>query len=143
MTYGKIVDGVFQLAPKNVTVDNVTYKPATSEAYVAAGYKPVIYENYPSDGNTYEVSYTETEESIIQGWTLTHELTPEERRELAYETETCCEYQGANYTCDQMEDLYYKYFAESGKEELCATLKAIITAGKAHIREEYPDESEV
>lgn len=137
--YGKIEEGVLVYAPESITVGSVTYKPATEEALTVAGYKPVEYTPYPIDGNTYTESWTEEETKIVQTWILEHELTPTERREYAYETEKVCEYLGKTYTCDEMEDLYYKYFAEDGKEDICAAVKAIITGGKAYIREKYPE----
>lgn len=120
-------------------MDGTIYSPATPEELVEAGYKPVIDTPYPDDGNTYAHSWQDNPADITGVWTLVHELTPEERRELAYQTEPCCEYDGKTYTCDGLEDLFYKYFAETGKEDKCAEIKAVITAGKAHIREEYPD----
>lgn len=138
--YGKLVKGKLILAPDVITIDNITYKPATSEVYIRAGYKPVTYTPYPADGNIYEGSYEDLGEEIVQLWRLVRELTPSERRENAYQNEKCCVYGEELYTCDELEDLYYKYFAEAGKEDICAALKAAITAGKAHIREEFPDE---
>ena len=139
-TYGTLVEGNLVLAPKNITIGTVTYKPATDAAYIQAGYKPVAYSPYPADGNTYEAYYEEKTKQIAQKWRLVHELTPAERRERAYQSEKCCIFHDEEYTCDELETLYYKYFAEDGKEEYCAEIKAAITAGKAHIREEYPDE---
>lgn len=141
-TYGKLEEGNLVLAPKNITIENVTYKPATEAAYIQAGYKVVSYAPYPTDGNEYEATWKETKKQIAQFWTLVRELTPAERREQAYQSEECCVFQEKNYTCDALESLYYKYFAEDGKEELCAEIKAAITTGKAHIREEYPDANE-
>lgn len=138
--YGKIVAGKLVYAPSVITIDDVTYKPATDEIYVEAGYKPIVNFPYPTDGNIYEEYYEEEGDYIMQHWRLVCELTPAERRENAYQTERCCPYGDDLYTCDELEDLYYKYFAEDGKEDICAALKAAITAGKAHIREEYPDE---
>lgn len=140
--YAKLIDGVLELAPKNVTIGNVTYKPATEAVYIQLGYKKVSYTPYPSDGNTYEEYWEEKIKYIYQKWRLVHELTPAERRERAYQTEKCCTYNEVEYTCDELENLYYKYFAEDGKEDICSAIKSVITAGKAHIREEYPDETE-
>lgn len=139
MAYGKIEKGVLVYAPKNITVGGRTYIPGTEKAYIEAGYKPIEDVPYPTDGNVYEHSWKETKTKIKGVWTLTHELTPAERRELAYQTEKVCTYEEEEYTCDEMESLFYKYFAETGKEEKCADIKAVITAGKEHIREEYPD----
>lgn len=139
-TYGTLVGGELVLAPKNITIGTVTYKPATDAAYIQAGYKVVSYSPYPTDGNEYEAYYEEKTKQIAQKWRLVRELTPAERRERAYQSEKCCTYNEIEYTCDELESLYYKYFAETGKEEMCADIKAAITAGKAHIREEYPDE---
>ena len=138
-TYGKLVDGELVLAPKNITIGNVTYKPATEAAYIQAGYKEVAYAPYPTDGNEYQSTYKEMKKQIAQIWKLVRELTPSERREIAYQSEECCVFQEKNYTCDALESLYYKYFAEDGKDAICAEIKAVITAGKEHIREEYPD----
>ena len=138
-TYGKLVNDELELAPENITIGNVTYKPATDAALKLAGYKVVSYAPYPSDGNVYESYWEELTAQIAQHWRLVRELTPSEKRERAYQSEKCCEYGDGLYTCDELESLYYKYFAEDGKEDICAALKAAITAGKAHIREEYPD----
>ena len=140
--YGKLEDGKLILAPINITIGSVTYKPATEAAYILAGYKEVSYMSYPTDGNEYEEYWEELTRQIAQRWRLVRELTPSERRERAYQSEKCCEFNDQLYTCDELENLYYKYFAETGKETICEEVKSIITAGKNHIREEYPDENE-
>ena len=139
MRYAKLVDGQPVYAPYKIEKDGIWYIPYPEEMMIEDGYKVVIDTPYPTDGNIYTHSWTETDTAITGVWTLERELTPAERREFAYQTEKVCVYEGEEFTCDEMESLFYKYFAETGKEEKCAGIKTVITAGKAAIREEYPD----
>lgn len=141
--YGKIIDGVFEYAPTNLEVDLTVYKPAPDYILEEAGYKSVETVPYPDDGNIYASSWTEDENVIRQVWVLEHSLTPTERREKAYQEDKICEYEGAFYTCDEIESLAVKYLFEDTEsaKEIIETLRAILTTAKKHIRELYSEES--
>ena len=71
--YGKLIDGNLDVAPKKLPGEGtVVYNPP-AEMYLAAGYKPVTYTPEPGDppaGYAYEPGWEETEDEIVQTWTL-------------------------------------------------------------------------
>ena len=66
------------------------------------------------------------------------ELTSREKREQAYETRACVEYDGQTLTVDAANRLYLAYSAE-GKTERAQALSTLIAVAKADIRAEWPD----
>ena len=69
--YAKFIDRVLTSAPRKIKDgDAVTYNP-TAEMLLALGYKPVRYTAEPDavEGYYYEMTWTETEDEIVQGWT--------------------------------------------------------------------------
>lgn len=70
--YAKYIDGVLTSAPRKIKDGNtVTYNP-TAEMLTVLGYKPVTYTEEPEqvEGYYYEMTWTETEDEIVQGWTM-------------------------------------------------------------------------
>ena len=71
--YAKIEDGMFIIAPGKLPGDGVIVYNPPAEMYLASGYKPVTYTDPPEDppeGYTYENSWEEQENAIVQVWTL-------------------------------------------------------------------------
>lgn len=66
------------------------------------------------------------------------ELTNKEKRERAYETRACVEYDGQTLTVDAANKLYLAYSAE-GQMERAQALSTLIAVAKAGIRAEFPD----
>nr|DAK57446.1 MAG TPA: hypothetical protein [Caudoviricetes sp.] len=66
------------------------------------------------------------------------ELTSREKREQAYETRACVEYDGQTLTVDAANKLYLAYSAE-GQMERAQALSTLIAVAKAGIRAEFPD----
>ena len=70
--YGKLIDGNMRIAPKRLPGDGtIVYNPP-AEIYIAAGYKPVTFNPMPDAprGYYYESGWEETEDAIVQTWTL-------------------------------------------------------------------------
>lgn len=65
-------------------------------------------------------------------------LTSREKREQAYETRACVEYDGQTLTVDAANKLYLAYSAE-GQMERAQELSTLIAVAKADIRAEWPD----
>lgn len=79
MFYGKYIDGVLNLAPSHLHInDTFIYNP-TDIQYINEGFKPLIYVDtpIPPEGFQYESSWEEHDDSIVQIWTLA-ELPPVE-----------------------------------------------------------------
>lgn len=72
--YGKLIDGVLQVAPKKLHGDGVNIWNPPAEMYIAQGWKPVEFSQSPDNppaGYYYEAGWREEDERIIQTWTLT------------------------------------------------------------------------
>lgn len=70
--YGKLIDDGLQIGPKMLSGDGtIVYNPP-AEMYLAAGYKPVTFNPAPDApaGYAYESGWEETEDAIVQTWTL-------------------------------------------------------------------------
>lgn len=86
--YAKLIDGAFTPAPRKIKDGNtVTYNP-TGEMLMALGYKSVKYTTEPDavEGYYYEMTWTETEDEIVQGWSAVEdpyadEASPDEVEE--------------------------------------------------------------
>jgi hypothetical protein len=71
--YAKLIDGDLNIAPKKLPGDGtIVYNPP-ADMYLAEGYRPVTFTDAPeaSEGYYYESGWEETEEAIVQTWTLT------------------------------------------------------------------------
>lgn len=145
-----------------ITVNGNTYqnavrvKSAQWVEYSADGLASVVatgaVTRYRDDGfeiGSDNVSDYLRQEAIPGGFRLTNtpvpqpapeppELTNKEKREQAYETRACVEYDGQTLTVDAANKLYLAYSAE-GQMERAQALSTLIAVAKAAIRAEWPD----
>ena len=145
-----------------ITVNGNTYQNAVRKAgaswvdFTAEGLADVTavgtVTRYRDDGfeiGSDNVSDYLRQEAIPGGFRLTNtpvpqpapeppELTNKEKREQAYETRACVEYDGQTLTVDAANKLYLAYSAE-GQMERAQALSTIIAVAKADIRAEWPD----
>lgn len=70
---------------------------------------------------------------------VAQESTPAEKRELAYDTVPCIDWDGAMLTVTQAAQ-QWAYYAAEGNTEKTDALTALIAAAKQSIRGQYPDE---
>lgn len=73
MYYGKLIDGQLRFAPSKLNGDGVVVYNPPAEMYAEQGWLPVVFTEPPDDppeGYTYDSSWEEQEESIVQTWTL-------------------------------------------------------------------------
>jgi len=73
--YAKFENGRFIVAPNKLSGDGVTVFNPPAEMYRMAGYKPVQFTTSPDapEGYTYESSWEEQEDQIVQTWALVPE----------------------------------------------------------------------
>lgn len=145
-----------------ITVNGQTYQNAVRKAgaswveFTAEGLADVTatgaVTRYRDDGfeiGQDAVSDYLRQEAISGGFRLTNvpvpqpapeppELTNKEKREQAYETRACVEYDGQTLTVDAANKLYLAYSAE-GQMERAQALSTLIAVAKAAIRAEFPD----
>lgn len=146
-----------------ITVNGSTYqdavrvKSAQWVSYTADGLEGIgmvagSVKRYRNDGfeiGEDNVSDYLRQESIPGGFRLTNvpevqpvqeppELTNKEKREQAYETRACVEYDGQTLTVDAANKLYLAYSAE-GQTARAQELSTLIAVAKAGIRAELPD----
>ena len=85
MNYARLIDGALIYAPRKIkqTIDGkeyTTYNP-TGEMLAEQGWLPVVYTEPPDDapeGYHYEDSFAETNDEIVQEWTLVEDPDPAE-----------------------------------------------------------------
>ena len=72
MNYAKLIDGKPVFAPNPIRADGFWRGNPPAELYFARGWKPVRRTEPPAAENGCRPveSWTETEEAIVQGWTL-------------------------------------------------------------------------
>lgn len=73
MTYGKIINGKLTYAPHRIGLGGMQIFNPTPDQLTQAGYKPVTETPMPDDapdGQHYEAQYTDSGDTITQGWTL-------------------------------------------------------------------------
>ena len=146
-----------------ITVNGNTYQNAVrvrteqSVSYTADGLEGIgmaagSVKRYRNDGfeiGEDNVSDYLWQEAIAGGFRLTNvpetqpvqeppELTNKEKREQAYETRACVEYDGQTLTVDAANKLYLAYSAE-GQTARAHELSTLIAVAKAGIRAELPD----
>lgn len=71
--YGKLVNNALIIAPRKLpSGDNTVYNPP-AELYLAQGWLPVEYTESPEapEDYYYEPGWEQTEDAIVQTWTLT------------------------------------------------------------------------
>lgn len=87
--YGKLIENELVIAPhKLVTNGFVVYNPP-ADLYLVNGYYPITFTDEPSapEGYTYESSWEQQEDTIIQVWTLVKlpdEVDPAEAFEFLF-----------------------------------------------------------
>lgn len=146
-----------------ITVNGQTYPGAVRKAgaswveFTAEGLEGIgavsgVITRYRDDG--FEVGSENAadylrQEAIAGGFRLTNipvpqptpeppALTNKEKREQAYETRACVEYDGQTLTVDAANKLYLAYSAE-GQTARAQELSTLIAVAKAAIRAEFPD----
>lgn len=70
---GKITDGILTYPPNRIVLSGMQIFNPTSDHLTQAGYKPVTETPMPDDapdGQHYEAQYTDSGDTITQGWTL-------------------------------------------------------------------------
>lgn len=73
MTYGKIENEKLIYAPHRIVLSGMQIFNPTEDQLTQAGYKPVTETPMPDDapdGQHYEALYTDSGDTITQGWTL-------------------------------------------------------------------------
>lgn len=74
--FGKLVDGILELAPAALIVSEQQYIGNNATRYANAGYLPIIYTDKPEDTDEghYEAIYTETDGKIVQSWEFVSDI---------------------------------------------------------------------
>lgn len=62
--YGKLIDGVLQHSKRYLIWNGRKYWNAPAAMWIAAGWKHVVYDEYPEDAESVRIEYTEDEEHI-------------------------------------------------------------------------------
>lgn len=72
MKYAKLINNSIVYAPNPIIVDDRQIGNPPGEVYVAQGYKPVTFTDPPETepGYVAVAGWTETEEAIVQTWTI-------------------------------------------------------------------------
>ncbi len=81
--YGKLKDGILEIAPKVVVIDGKTICNPTDAELEKLGYKKIRYTEKPTDapeGKEYACRWTEQEKEIVQEWFLTDKIPTMEDR---------------------------------------------------------------
>ena len=66
--YGKLKNGALYIAPTPLKTDGWDVFTNDPRVYLANGYKPVEFSDYPSDGQIYAADWIQTDDTIIQHW---------------------------------------------------------------------------
>ena len=145
--YGKLINGQLVPAPNPLHVNRgLVYNPGGG-LYEAAGYRPIMdtpRPEQPEGGSSvcYTSHWEERDGKIVRVWAeqAKTEPAPSEKRELAYNTLPCVEWDGDRITVTKAAQKW-QYYAAEGSTARTAELTALISAAKAAIREQYPDEA--
>ena len=88
MEYAKLIDDEIVFAPNPIIVDDRQIGNPPGEVYAEQGYKPVLYLDPPETEPGYIAvpGWVETEENIVQTWTIEEETeaSPEEAIEYLF-----------------------------------------------------------
>lgn len=147
--YITVNDSTYQNAVRVRTAQSVSY---TADGLEGIGVVAGVVKRYRNDG--FEIGEDNAadylrQEAIEGGFRLTNipvpqptpeppALTNKEKREQAYETRACVEYDGQTLTVDAANKLYLAYSAE-GQTARAQELSTLIAVAKAGIRAELPD----
>lgn len=154
MRYGTLVGGQPVPAPNPLRIGRqVVYNPPDALS-LREGYLPIVDTPMPATAEDAEpVYYTsnweEQDGQIVRVWTETEppaeetapapEMTPAERRELAYDTEPVIAWEGQMLTVTDAAQVW-AYYAAEGRSDKTDELTALIAAAKYSIRAKWPDE---
>ena len=86
--YGKLKDGILEIAPKVVVIDGKTVCNPTDSELEKLGYKKIRHVEKQEDapeGKEYEFRLVEQEKEIVQEWFLTDKIPTMEERVVALE----------------------------------------------------------
>ena len=73
MIYAKLIEDELVFAPNPIKVGDVYIGNPPGEVYTAEGYKPVVYNDRPTEpgeGYQWQETWGETAEEIVQDWVL-------------------------------------------------------------------------
>lgn len=89
MKYAKLINNSPVYARNPILHDGLWYGNPPGSVYEAEGYKPVVYSDMPEapSGYYYAETWTETDEAIVQGWTLVEEPITEDEALVRYSNE--------------------------------------------------------
>ena len=89
MTYAKLINNTLALAPNPIIVGDRQIGNPPGDIYTKQGYKPVTYTEAPAvePGYVAVPGWTETEEAIVQTWTVEEEPISEEDALVRYANE--------------------------------------------------------
>lgn len=89
MKYAKLIDGHPSFSQNPILHDGLWYGNPPGSVYEAEGYKPVIYADPPQTEPGYIAvpGWTETEEEIVQSWTVEFAPTTEDEALVRYANE--------------------------------------------------------
>lgn len=154
MQYGKLIDGQIVPAPNPIKVNNGRVYNPSGYLYESIGYKPIFDTPQPEqtdDGTAayYISNWEERDGKIIKVWfeeippesdpvPTSPELTPAEKRELAYNTIACVDWDGNMLTVTQAAQ-QWEYYAAEGRTDKADAITTLIAAAKQCIREQYPN----
>lgn len=74
--YGKLIDGVLQHSKRYLIWNGRKYWNAPEQMWLAAGWKHIVYDEYPEDAESVRIEYTEDEEHIYVHYVV--EVEPNE-----------------------------------------------------------------
>ena len=90
MSYAKLINGRPVYAPNPILHDGLWYGNPPGSIYEAEGYKPVVYNDRPTEpgeGYQWQETWGETAEEIVQGWELVEVPITDEEALVRYANE--------------------------------------------------------
>ena len=107
MTYGKIVNGVFTIAPKQIKVNGRLIASPRSADYKKAGYLPVDPTYNPPEGYKWADQWEEKDGKIVKKYV---EIPQEEQDEISrfviLSGDEAAEYEEAKDVIDALEEVF-------------------------------------
>jgi len=90
LSYAKLINGRPVYAPNPILHDGLWYGNPPGSIYEAEGYKPVVYNDRPTEpgeGYQWQETWGETAEEIVQGWELVEVPITDEEALVRYANE--------------------------------------------------------
>jgi len=90
MKYAKLINAFPTFAPNPIRHNGLWYGNPPGEIYEAEGYKPVVYNDRPTEpaeGYQWSETWSETAEEIVQGWELVEVPITDEEALVRYANE--------------------------------------------------------